>query len=162
MPRFQEVAGGQIRLAVCISLLILTCVLIAMVQAGGDPPEPGNKCCNPAHASTPTPPSGGDDDCYCHDTGEDEPLFCADGGGSECSGEQWENGVKGVCQDKMESQCNENAAQTLVTIRKGTAYCTSSDTQCNLEPEICKCLFQLNDPEEANQIQVDNCTGDGC
>jgi hypothetical protein len=158
MATFQGLPRGHMRLAACISLVMLTSVLVVVAHAG-------NECCNPAHAGTPAPPNGGNAECYCKDSGTYNGQHLYQCGQPEtlssCTGDQWQDAVAGACQTKTDANCAANAAQTFVKVFKGRAKCSTATT-CTQSPDNCDCGWEKNTPEEGKDISVANCTGDGC
>ncbi len=151
MSKIRKAMKGKARLAVCLSLVLLTCVFLAVARAADD------KCCNPAHAGDPSPPAGGNYDCFCSAS-----TWCGYGEQFRCTGDAWETALAGVCQTSTEDDCTPNAGQTNVTIRKGYHECSEAG-DCTPHPaDNCDCLFKLPSEPDDDTLQVSTCSGDGC
>lgn len=135
--------------ATTVSAFTFSCLFVAFALAN----PRSNLCCEPAHPATPTEPPFGELDCVYK-----APQKSCQNQTGYCSGDAWQNAVKGKCVTaSADKSCSDNAATTTVTIKKGVWYChTNADTTCD-------CKWAAYEPTQTkDESGVANCTGSPC
>jgi hypothetical protein len=138
-------------------LLGVACLATAAIVAGYVAAAPGpeqDKCCTPAYNANPTTPPPGSDQCKLSDATD----LCTDYNGA-CTGAAWQNAIPGACQTLTSKMCTPPGTPpitTVVTIKLGNWSCPGGGTSAP------RCIWALEFPVQSNQVQVANCTGDGC
>jgi hypothetical protein len=140
-----RVMGWRVAGATGLLASMFVCVLAAdAIGAAND------KCCDPASAINPSPPSGGKDDCKIPSGG----TKCVKSG-NRCSGDAYQAAKDGKCNPSPGLYCESAGITQPVILQKGVWNCLPDTTgSC--------CVWVPYDPPQTTTESKPSCVGDGC